>query len=484
MHKSFVINVISRLLIFSSVVMLFPLAWALVDNPHSREAYAFEATILFSFLLGLILLKVFSLAKLDLKKINAKDALAIVGLSWIVLSFVGALPVYLSGVVTSYTDAMFEITSGFTTTGASIFSDIEVLPRGILFWRSLTQWLGGMGIIVLYIALLPAIGSSAYQLYKAEAPGVTVERIEPRLKDTAKSLWGIYFLLSFVQTILLRIGGMTWFDSLCHTFATMATGGFSTKNASVAAFNPFLQWVIIVFMFFAGVNFILHYQLLHGRPKAIWKNEEFKYYLAFIFGLIPIFSLILWIKLDSAAPVRDAAFQVISVITTTGFATDNFDLWPNALRFLLVTLMFVGGCGGSTGGGIKVIRFVLAIKIAFRSITQAVFPNLISPIRLNRNPLTEKVVLAVLTYFVIFVSLLGIGTSVLAITEGCDLVTAFTASLSALSNIGPGLRMVGPVMNFGWISIPGKWLLSFLMLAGRLELYAILVLFLPVTWQK
>lgn len=482
MHKSFVINVVARILLFSSAAMLFPLAW--VDNLQSREAHAFEATILLGALLGLILIKTFSLAKIDLNRINAKDTLAIVGLSWITLSAFGALPLYFSGAAGSYTDAFFEITSGFTTTGASIFVDIEVLPRGILFWRSLSQWLGGMGIIVLYIALLPTIGASTYQLYKAEAPGLTVERVEPRLKETAKFLWGIYFLLSFVEMVLLRVGGLSWFDALCHTFTTMSTGGFSTRNASLAAFTPFVQWVAAVFMFLGGASFILHYQLLHGRLKAVWKNEEIKYYLGFIIVLVPIFSVFLWGYGLSRAPLRDAAFQIVSILTTTGFVTADFDLWPNALRFCLVALMFIGGCGGSTGGGMKVIRFILLVKTATRSMSQAVFPNLVSPIRFNNSPLTEKVVMAVLTFFAIFMGLLGIGTSVFSVTEGSDLVTAFTASLSALSNIGPGLGMVGPTKNFAWVSPPGKWLLTFLMLAGRLEFYSILILLIPATWRK
>jgi trk system potassium uptake protein TrkH len=484
MHKSFVINVVARIFLFSSAAMLFPLAWAWADNPHSREARAFEAAIFLGVLLGGILIKTFSLAKIDLNRINAKDTLAIVGLSWITLSAFGALPLYFSGVVGSYTDAFFEITSGFTTTGASIFVDVEALPRGVLFWRSLTQWLGGMGIIVLYIALLPTIGASTYQLYKAEASGLTVERIEPRLKDTAKSLWGIYFLLSFAETVLLRAGGMTWFDALCHTFATMASGGFSTRNASVAAFNPFLQWVIVVFMFLTGVSFVLHYELLRGRPKVIWKNEELRAYVGLISLMVLIFGVVLWSRGESASPFREAVFNVVSISTTTGFATADFDLWPNALRFCLVVLMFIGGCGGSTSGGMKVIRFVLLIKTAIRSGTQAIFPNLVSPIRFNGAPLPEKVVMAVLTFFAIFMGLMGIGTATLAVTEGCDLVTALTACLTSFSNVGPGLKMVGPSQNFAWISSPGKWCLTFLMLAGRLEIYAILVLFLPATWRK
>ena len=260
MHKRFVANIISRILLAVCFVMLVPLAWAIYDDLHSLEVKAFIGTIIFGIFIAGTILWFFRIKKADYKKINAKDGLAIVGLSWIFLSAMGGLPLYFSHVVSSYTDAFFEIVSGFTTTGSTIFTDIESLPRGILFWRSLTHWLGGMGIIVLYIALLPALGTNASQLYKAEAPGLTVERAEPRIKETAKNLWTIYFLLSFLETVCLMMFDMPVFDALCHTFGTMATGGFSTKNASIGAYGPGVQWIIFVFMVLAGVNFIIHYQ--------------------------------------------------------------------------------------------------------------------------------------------------------------------------------------------------------------------------------
>jgi len=483
-HKRFVANIISRILLAVCFVMLIPLAWASYDDPHSLEVKAFIGTIAFGVFIAGIILYIFHIKKADYKKINAKDGLAIVGLSWIFLSAIGALPLYFSHVVSSYTDAFFEIASGFTTTGATIFTDIESLPRGILFWRSLTHWLGGMGIIVLYIALLPALGTNASQLYKAEAPGLTVERVEPRIKETAKNLWTIYFLLSFIETVCLMLCDMSFFDALCHTFGTMATGGFSTKNASIGAYGSNVQWVIFIFMVLAGVNFIIHYQLLKGRPRALLKNEEFRFYFFLIFILIVVFTFSLGSAGVSKDPFRDSAFQIAAILTTTGYTTANFDLWPQALRFILVMLMFIGGCGGSTGGGMKVIRFFLSIKIALRSVIQAVFPNAILPIKFNGKALEDKLVMAVLSYFVIFILLFLFGTLIFSITESCDLVTSLTASISALSNIGPGLGKVGPMENFSWISNSGKWLLIFLMLAGRLELYSILILFIPATWKK
>lgn len=464
--------------------MLAPLAWAMYDDIHSKEVMAFLETIIFGSLFSGVLLLCLRIKKETKQRINAKDGLAIVGVSWVLLSAVGAMPLYLSGVVSSYTDAYFEIASGFTTTGASIFSDVETLPRGILFWRSLTHWLGGMGIVVLYVALLPALGINAFQLFKAEAPGITVERVEPSIKETAKKLWAIYFFLTFLQTILFSLGGMPIFDALCHTFGTIATGGFSTKNASMAAYGPYIQWVTIVFMFLAGINFILHFLAFSRRPNPYWRDEEFRYYAALIFGLVVVFTFVLKNMYLSVAPLREAAFQIVAIITTTGYATANFDLWPHSLRFFMVMLMFIGGCGGSTGGGLKVVRFFLTFKIATRSIMQAVYPNAIMPIKFNKKPLNEKLTSAVLAYFMIFVHLLIIGTIVLLVTEKCDLETAFSAAIASLSNIGPGISRVGPMENYGWLSMPGKWTVIFLMLAGRLELYSILILFVPSTWRK
>jgi trk system potassium uptake protein len=484
MHKRFVINIISRVLLIVCLILLIPLGWAVYDDAHSHEVRAFIYTIFAGILMSGIFLFIFKIKKEDYKKINAKDGLAIVSLSWFFLSVIGAFPLYLSGVVTTYTDAFFEIVSGFTTTGSTIFIDIEALPRGILFWRSLTHWLGGMGIIVLYIALLPALGTNTYQLYKAEAPGITMERVEPQIKETAKILWSIYFLFSFVETGLLMIGGMPIFDALCHTFGTMATGGFSTKNASIGAYNAYTQWVIIVFMFFAGTNFILHYLAIKGRFKPIFKDQEFRLYFLMILFLIPIFASVLKQSGYEENYFRLAAFQVVSILTTTGYTTSDFDLWPNILRYGLVMLMFFGGCGGSTGGGMKVIRILLSIKIAIRSMVQAVFPNAILPVKFNSNPLSDKLVMAVLSYIVIFIGLFFLGATLFIFTESCDIITALTASISSLSNIGPGLAKVGATQNYAWVSTPGKWILTFLMLAGRLELYSILILFIPSTWKK
>lgn len=484
MHKRLVFNVISQIIFVLCIILFAPLAWAAKDNLYSVETNVFVLTILIALLLGCAGRWLFPGKPHDFEQMNAKDGLAVVGLSWVILSAIGALPLWLSGSVLGFTDAYFEIASGFTTTGASILTDIEILPRGILFWRSLTHWLGGMGIVVLFVALLPSLGYKAYHLYRAEAPGMTAERILPRIKETAKLLWEVYLLLSLVEVILLMVGGMTFFDASCHTFGTMATGGFSTRNAGIAAFSPYIQWVITAFMFFAGMNFMLHVRALMGKPLSVFRNEEFRYYLGIVLVLVPLFTLMLWVTATTDAPFRHGAFQVVSILTTTGFATTDFNAWPQVLRFGLVMLMFVGGCGGSTGGGMKVSRIVLSFKIALKSIVQVVFPNLVSPTRFNGRSISQDLVTGVAAFFILYMLLFFSGTLLLLVFENCDIVTALSASVASLSNIGPGLNMVGATQNYAWVSIPGKWVCIVLMLAGRLELYAILILFLPATWRK
>ncbi len=484
MHKFLVANIVLRFLSVLSVIMLVPLGWALYDDAHSLEVRAFVWTIFLGLVLSFAGQKILRPRPQQFETLNAKDGLAIVGLSWIGLSLFGALPLYFSGAVPTFIDAFFETTSGFTTTGATVITGIEALPRGVLFWRSLTHWLGGMGIIVLYLALLPAIGQTSFQLYKAEAPGPTAERLQPRIKETAKVLWGVYFLFSLIETILLKLGGMNLFDALCHTFGTMATGGFSTKSQSIAAFNPFIQWVIIVFMLIAGTNFMLHFRALRGDVRAYWKSEEFIYYMLLVVFLVPVFTLILEQGALTPVPIREAAFQVVSILTTTGFTTADFDAWPQVLRMTLFLLMFIGGCAGSTGGSMKVVRAFLAVKIAFRSLVQVLFPNAVLPVRFNRIPLASRVVMGILSYAVIFISLFFAGSLILTFTEGCDLITAFSAAIASLGNIGPGLGEVGAAKNYAWLSPASKLVLTFLMLAGRLELYSILILFSPTAWKK
>jgi len=484
MHKRLVFNIIARMVFMICFALLAPLGWAAADNLYSPETNAFLVSILVALLLGCLGRWAVPAAAQDFEKMNAKDGLAVVGLTWIVLSGIGALPLWLSDSVASFTDAYFEIASGFTTTGASILTDIESLPRGILFWRSLSHWLGGMGIVVLFVALLPSLGYNAFQLYRAEAPGMTAERILPRIKETAKVLWEIYLLLSLTEIVVLMLAGMNFFDASCHTFGTMATGGFSTRNASMAAFSPMLQWIVTVFMFLAGMNFMLHVQVLSGRPLSIFRNEEFRYYAGLVAVLIPVFVLVLWLSGEGGALWRHSAFQVVSILTTTGYATTDFNIWPHMLRLLLLLIMFIGGCGGSTGGGMKVSRIVLSVKLALRSVEQTIFPRQVAPVRFNGRTIDRRLDVSVSAFVLLYLLLFVLGVVGLLALERCDVVSALSASVASLSNIGPGLNLVGATQNYAWISIPGKWLLIVLMLAGRLELYAILILFLPATWRK
>jgi trk system potassium uptake protein TrkH len=486
MHKRQVFNIVSRIMLVVSLTMLLPLGWALLDDPTSRESKAFLITIALGIALVLVIRRMLPASLDDFDIMGAKDGLAVVGLSWLAVSLLGALPFYLSGVMVTFTDAFFETASGFTTTGATILTQIEGLPRGILFWRSLTHWLGGMGIIVLSVALFPAIGRGAYQLYRAEAPGPTAERLSPRMRGTAMTLWNVYFLLTMAEVLLLLLAGMPLFDALCHTFGTMATGGFSTQNASIAAYGATIQWIITLFMFLAGCNFLLHYQALKGQVTGYWKSEEFRAYSIVTVACALLFTAVLsiWGGGPGEESLRQSTFQVVSIMTTTGYTTADFNLWPAFLKITLVLLMFVGGCAGSTGGGIKVIRIYVATKTAFKSIIKAISPNVVMPVKVDSKPVVDAYVMRTAAFIIIYIFLFAAGTVAMTLTESIDIVTAFSASLACLSNIGPGLGKVGAVENYAWISMPGKWILSFLMLAGRLELYSILILFVPAAWRK
>ncbi len=485
MHKRLVLNIIARVLFIVNISMLLPLFWAIYYNPMDREVFVFFIIIMSGFILFYLINKITKISNYQIENMSPKDGMAIVGLSWIAVSLYGALPYFLVGVVPNFIDAFFESVSGFTTTGATVFNNIEVLPKGILFWRSLTHWLGGMGIIVLSVALLPAFGKGAFQLFKAEVPGPTAEKLKPKIIHTAKILWTVYIILSVSETILLLFGGMPFFDALCHTFGTMATGGFSTKNASIAHYSPYIQWVIIVFMIFAGANFILHYRLLMGFSlKHYWKSEEFRVYFAMILFLSFFFVFYSTAFSEKTIALRDSAFQIISILTTTGYVTADFDRWPGLLKMILVILMFVGGCAGSTGGGMKVVRVYTLIKASINNILKSIFPNGVFTVKIDSIAIEERLVYGVLVYFFIFTALFVLGTLSMLITDKSDVITSFSASIACLGNIGPGLAKVGAVKNYSWISPSGKIILSFLMLAGRLELYPVLILFSRSIWRK
>lgn len=419
------------------------------------------------------------------KRMGKREGYIIVTLVWIVFSFFGLLPFYLSGAIPSFTDSFFETISGFTTTGSSILNDIEALPHGILFWRSLIQWLGGMGIIVLSLAVLPFLGVGGMQLFVAEVPGPTPDKLHPKITQTAKRLWAIYLTLTFIEAFLLRGGGMSWFDSICHSFTTMATGGYSTKQASVAYWDSaFIQYVIIIFMFLAGTNFTLSYFFMHGKVKKVWQNEEFKFYLlvTVIFTLLTAGGLVLTTQLGYEQSIRDALFQVVSLITTTGYATADYLVWVPVLTVLMFLLMFFGGSAGSTGGGIKIVRILLLIKNSYFELKRLIHPNAVIPVRYNHHVVSSEIITNVLA-FVVFYMLILLGSVGIMAGVGLDFETALGAVATSLGNIGPGLGEVGPADNFYNIPDFGKWYLSFLMLLGRLELFTVLVVFSPAFWK-
>jgi trk system potassium uptake protein TrkH len=381
---------------------------------------------------------------------------------------------------------MFETMSGFTTTGASILSDIEAMPRGLLFWRCFTQWIGGMGIIVLSLAIMPILGVGAMQLYRAEAPGPTPDKLTPRIRQTAVLLWGVYLVLSVAEAFALRLAGMSWYDAVCDTFTTMATGGFSTRTASIAAFhNPSIHWIILVFMAAAGTNFALHYRV-RANPLRYASDSEWRWYFVILLWAGFIVSAALWIGTDRSleAALRSGAFQVVSIVTTTGYATDDYELWHPGLRWLVLVFMFVGGCGGSTGGSMKVIRVSILAKAAYREIARVANPRVVRAIQVGSSrKLDPGIARNVLGFFVLFMVIVVAGTAGIA-AMGIDVETALSATVSCLANVGPGLSQVGPTDDYGWLPAGVKWILIALMLTGRLEIYTVLVLLLPQTWKR
>lgn len=476
-----IVKIMGLLLLVEAIAMLLALGVSLIYN--EPDTMTFVKSIGITALFGGMSLLV---GRKGSKQIGKREGYIIVSLVWIIFSVFGALPYYIDGFIPSYTDAFFETMSGFTTTGSSILADIEALPHGILFWRSITQWLGGMGIIVLSLAILPILGIGGMQLFVAEVPGPTPDKLHPRIHQTAKNLWGIYVLLTLLETVLLVIGGMSFYDAICHSFTTMATGGYSTKQASVAFFtSPFIQYVIIVFMFLAGTNFTLSYLAINGKLKRALENEELKWYALFVFGATLLITIGLLIERDLGLEqsFRDALFQVVSIITTTGYATADYLLWPPILIVFLFSLFFFGGSAGSTGGGIKIVRIVLLLKNSWFEFRRLIHPNAVIPVRFNKRSVSDQIILNVLAFFMLYIMIFFGSVIIYTFTEP-NLPSAIGAVATSLGNIGPGLGNVGPAENFAHISNFGKWFLSFLMLLGRLELFTVLVLFTPSFWKK
>mgnify|MGYP005840926027 CR=1 FL=1 len=480
MRIASIVHVLSLLLVFEGIAMLLPVPFSLYYGDADFIYLLISAGI--TALAGVL---GYFLTKFD-SDLRPKEGFAIVTFGWISFSLFGSLPFLLSGHIPTLTDAFFETMSGFTTTGATILTDIEILPHGLLFWRSFTHWLGGMGIIVLSLAILPFLGVGGMQLFKAEVPGPTADRLTPRITETAKILWGVYVLISVAETVLLMFGGMSLFDALCHTFGTMATGGFSTQNASIGAFDSaYIDYVIILFMVIAGTNFALHYRFLTGDVKSYFRNKEFLFFISIIgiaFALVGVDTFINHYDFLPDA-IQDTLFQVVSIVTTTGYGTADYEQWGFSSQLILFFLMFIGGCAGSTGGSLKVVRIFVLFKFVMSEFVRLIHPHAVVPVRIGDTVVPREALNNILGLFITFVLIFVVGVLIMA-SLGLNIDTAMGSVAATLGNIGPGLGSVGPTDNYAHIPAIGKWVLCSFMLMGRLEVFTVIILFSPSFWQK
>lgn len=478
-----IIRMIGILLLVLGLCLIPSLIVAFVF--HEMLAFrCFVFTIIPCFAIGFILIKSF---RPSLIKLKARDGFLIVSLCWLVASLIGAFPFWVSGAIPSYIDAFFETCSGFSTTGSSILTDIESLPKSMLFWRSFTHWLGGMGIIVFAMALLPSIGVGGQLIASAETPGPTLDKVAPRFSDTARRLYLVYLFFTLLETLLLLLGGMNLYDSLVHTFGTVGTGGFSSYGNSVAHFDsPYLQWVITIFMMLCGINFNLYFILARRGLKSMMRDSELKLYLLIILAVSALIAINLFatgVYRDIEEGIRTSAFQVVSIITTTGYATADYDIWPTFSKMLIFLLMLVGACSSSTGGGVKVIRVLISLKLIRRGVSLKLHPRRVVTVTLGGKEVPQEVStnIANFVFFYIFVVFTG---SFIISFNGFDLMTTISSVITCLGNIGPGFSQIGPVMNFSVFSGFSKLILSLLMIAGRLELFTFFMLFSPHYWNS
>ena len=479
MNYRLALKVIGNVLKYETMLLFIPFMVAVY---YGEDVVPFLLTVLISGVLAFFLTRI----KSEKQQMYAKEGFITVGIVWIVISIIGALPFVIDGSIPSFIDAFFETVSGFTTTGATILTEIESLSKSILFWRSFTHWIGGMGVLIFMIALIPSLGSSTIHLLRAESPGPNPGKIVPKIKETAKILYIIYFVLTVVETIFLMMAGLSLYDAVIHALGTAGTGGFSNMNTSVAAFNsPAVEWIITIFMLIFGVNFALYYQLLKGNIKNALKNEELKYYvLIFVSAIVLITINILKIYGDNfGEAVRASSFQVASIVTSTGYATADFNLWPTVSKMLIVFLMLVGAMAGSTGGGIKTIRIVIIMKAIKREINKILHPKRIQSVKIDGKVVEEETISGVFLFIAAYAVIALIAMFIISF-DGFDLITTTTSVITTLSNIGPGLELVGPTGNFSAFSDLSKTVLSFCMLAGRLEIYPMLILFSASVWKK
>lgn len=480
MNYRVILNVLGTVIKFLGISLLAPFLVALYyHEPDSIRIFAFLSIL--TFFTGLLLEQIF---RTEFEELSHRESIVIVALGWLMAAVFGGGPFLLAGL--SPVDALFESMSGFTTTGSSILPDIEIYSKSILFWRSMTQWLGGMGIIVLVMAILPRIAVAGRQMFQSEAPGPMKDKLKPRLKDTAQILWWVYIIFTVLEIGLLYFAGMTLYDATVHTFPTLATGGFSTKNLSIAAYdNVHVELIILIFMFIGGSNFNLFYRTIRVDWKALIKDREFQAYTFIILFSTLVIALELWNWGETLThSLRFASFQVVSIITTTGFASTDFALWPESTKFILLLLMFVGGSAGSTGGALKVVRVILLMKYGAREIYRSIHPKMVRPIRLGETVIPDDVMQAILSFSILYI-LVFLGSSLVLSILGLDFMSSISASATTLGNVGPGLSsQVGPMANFGSLHVIGKLVLIFNMWVGRLEVMTVLVLFVPSFWKK
>ncbi|SES65556.1 trk system potassium uptake protein TrkH [Methanococcoides vulcani] len=479
MNFGIVFSVLGSLLRFLGPMMLVPLGVALY---YGESPYPFAVAFSFTTIVGSILS--FRYSSSDEREWEKREGFAIVAFGWFAAALFGSIPYMFDGV--TFLNALFESMSGFTTTGATVFVDIETHSRSLLFWRSMTQWIGGMGIIMLFIAILPKLGVAGRQMFRAEAPGPKEDQLKPRIRETAKILWAVYVSISVVELLLLLIAGMSFYDACMHTFTTMACGGFSPYADSVAAFNsPLIEGIITLFMFIAGANFALHYKTLYSDKKSLLKDNEFKFYFVIVGLATVLLTLILWRDTPDSIPTsfRYAVFQVVSILTTTGYATTDFNLWADSGKVVLLAMMFIGGCAGSTAGGIKVVRLLLLLKYARSELFKAIHPKAVRPIKFNGKSVPVDIMHAIISFVVIYFLIFLISSAILSIF-GMDLTSSVTASIATLGNIGPGFNMVGPMANFSTVPAIGKLVLIANMWIGRLEVFTVIVMLTPEFWRR
>ena len=478
MNYSIVLYILGCVLKFESAFLVLPALVGLIYREHASVSYLAVAVL--CLILGVLLTH----KKPRSTNLYTREGFVAVALSWIIMSIFGAIPFVLTGDIPFYVDALFETISGFTTTGSSILTDVESISKASLFWRSFSHWIGGMGVFVFIMAILPMLGGSTMNLKKAESPGPSVSKLVPHVKDTAKILYGIYIAITICEATILRALGMPLFDSLTTTFGTVGTGGFGIRNDSIAGYSPAIQITITVFMILSGINYTAYFYILTGKIKELFKIEEVRWYLAIIFGSVAV---ITW-NVRSLYPtfsetLRHAFFQVGSIITTTGYATTDFDLWPALSKTLLVTLMFIGACAGSTSGGIKVSRILILLKTIRKELSLIIHPRQVKKIRMDGHPVDHETLRSANVFLVVYFVLLLTSMLLISVDE-FDFSTNFTSVVTVLNNIGPGLNLVGPTQNFSIFSPFSKFVLMFDMLAGRLELFPMMILLMPSTWKR